>query len=104
VTADALAASYLRALEIVDVIEANHSYRNLAPYGEPQLGRRGLYQSVPDGTNPETAFLWILNLSDGRNDLLTIAERAGLPFETVRGAAETLEQHDLLERVNGHET
>ena len=28
-------------------------YRNRSPYGEPQLGRRGLYQSVPDGTNPE---------------------------------------------------
>ncbi len=35
------------------MIETNASYRNLSPYGEPQLGKRGLYQSVPDGTNPE---------------------------------------------------
>ncbi len=74
-------------------------YRNRSPYGEPQLGRRGLYQSVPDGTNPESAYLWVLNLSDDSHDLLAIAERSGLPFETVREAAQTLEQHDLLERL-----
>jgi aminopeptidase-like protein len=99
VTAESLAASFRTALEIVDLVEANVCYRNLAPYGEPQLGRRGLYQSVPDGTNPEAAYLWLLNLSDGDHDLLTIAERAGMSFETVREAAATLERHELLERL-----
>jgi aminopeptidase-like protein len=94
-----LAASYRTALEIIDVVETNASFRNRLPYGEPQLGRRGLYQSVPDGTNPELAYLWLLNLSDGRHDLLAIAERSGLPFDALRGAAATLEQHDLLERL-----
>jgi aminopeptidase-like protein len=96
---EALAASYRAALEIIDVVEANASFRNLSPYGEPQLGRRGLYQSVPDGTNPELAYLWLLNLSDGRHDLLAIAERSGLAFDAVREAATTLEEHDLLERL-----
>lgn len=99
VTADALAASFRTALQIIDVVETNRSYRNLSPNGEPQLGRRGLYQSVPDGTNPELAYLWVLNLSDGRHDLLAISERSGLPFETIRNAAETLEQHSLLEQI-----
>ena len=94
---EALAASYRTALEIIDVVETNATFRNLSPYGEPQLGRRGLYQSVPDGTNPELAYLWVLNLSDGDNDLLTIAERSGLPYETVRSAAATLAEHGLLE-------
>ena len=89
---EALAASYRAALEIIDVVETNASFRNLSPYGEPQLGRRGLYQSVPDGTNPELAYLWLLNLSDGRHDLLAIAERSGLPFDAVREAAATLER------------
>jgi aminopeptidase-like protein len=96
---EALAASYRTALEIVDVVESNRRYRNLSPHGEPQLGRRGLYQSVPDGTNPEAAYLWLLSLSDGSADLLTIAERSGLPFEAVRAAAATLEEHRLLERA-----
>jgi aminopeptidase-like protein len=100
VTPESLASSYRTALAIVDVIETNARYRNLSPYGEPQLGRRGLYQSVPDGTNPESAYLWVLNLSDGKHDLLAIAERSGLPFATVRAAAETLEQHELLERAS----
>ena len=99
VTAESLASSFRCALAIIDLIETNGRYRNRAPYGEPQLGRRGLYQSVPDGTNPETAFLWVLNLSDGDHDLLSIAERSGLPFETVSAAAETLEAHDLLEQI-----
>jgi aminopeptidase-like protein len=99
VSAGALASSFKRALEIVDIVETNARYRNLSPHGEPQLGRRGLYQSVPDGTNPETAYLWLLSLSDGGHDLLEIAERSSLPFATVREAARTLEAHELLERL-----
>jgi aminopeptidase-like protein len=99
VTPEALGNSFHAALAIIDVVETNTTYRNLSPYGEPQLGRRGLYQSVPDGTNREAAYLWLLNLSDGDNDLLAIAERSGLPFESVRAAAQTLDQHDLLEQI-----
>jgi aminopeptidase-like protein len=98
-TPAALAGSFRTALAIIDVVETNATYRNRSPYGEPQLGRRGLYQSVPDGTNPEAAYLWLLNLSDGENDLLAIAERSGLTFEAVRDAALTLEEHDLVERL-----
>ena len=98
-TADALGSAFTTALTIIDLLETNVSYRDLSPYGEPQLGKRGLYQSVPDGTNPELAYLWLLSLSDGDTDLLAIAERSGLPFETIRTAAETLERHELLEEV-----
>jgi aminopeptidase-like protein len=104
VTSGALAASFRAALEIIDVVETNATYRNLSPYGEPQLGRRGLYQSVPDGTNPEAAYLWLLNLSDGSSDLLAIAERSGLPFEAMRTAAVTLKQHGLLEDLEAAAT
>ncbi len=88
--------------EILGVIEGNCRYRNTQPKGEPQLGRRGLYGSVGGwaalGLN-EAAMLWVLNLSDGEWSLLDIAERAGLRFESVRAAAEALEQHSLLERI-----
>ena len=36
-------------------------------------------------------------LSDGTNDLMTIAERSQLPYAQVREAAEALRRHDLLE-------
>jgi aminopeptidase-like protein len=97
VTAPALGEALHVLLAIIDVVETNTSYVNLLPFGEPQLGRRGLYQSVPDGTRPETALLWVLNLSDGTNDLMTIAERSQLPYAQVRDAAEALRRHDLLE-------
>ena len=99
VTAEALGSAFRTALTIIDLLETNASYRNLSPYGEPQLGKRGLYQSVPDGTNPELAYLWLLSLSDGNSDLLAIAERSGLPYDAIHRAAETLERHELLERV-----
>jgi len=99
VSAEALGSAFTTALTIIDLLETNGRYRNLSPFGEPQLGKRGLYQSVPDGTNPELAYLWLLSLSDGDSDLLAIAERSGLAFAAIRSAAETLERHELLERV-----
>ena len=42
------------------------------------------------------ALLWVLNLSDGRHSLLDIAERSGLGFDSICGAAETLEACGLL--------
>ena len=99
VTGDALASAFRVALEIIDVVDTNATYRNASPRGEPQLGRRGLYQSVPDGTNPEAALLWTLNLADGEHDLLAIAERSSLPYRAILAAAATLEEHGLLERL-----
>ncbi|HEY7104782.1 MAG TPA: DUF4910 domain-containing protein [Acidimicrobiia bacterium] len=89
-------------LELVDVLEGNRRYRNTNPRGEPQLGRRGLYRSIGatvDRHATELALLWVLNLSDGDHDLLAIAERSGLSFATVRGAADVLLEHHLLEPV-----
>jgi aminopeptidase-like protein len=86
------------ALE-VDVLEGNRTYVNLSPKGEPQLGRRGLYQDIggePNRQEAQMAMLWVLNLSDGEHSLLDIAEQSGLPFEVIRRAAERLAEHELL--------
>jgi aminopeptidase-like protein len=40
--------------------------------------------------------LWVLNLSDGRNSLLDIAEKANLHFDLLENAAGALLQHGLL--------
>jgi aminopeptidase-like protein len=94
-----LADSLQKAGEIVEILEGNAAYVNLSPKGEPQLGRRGLYGSLgggAEGREREHALLWVLSLSDGRNTLLDISERSGLPFGLVRSAAEALLGHDLL--------
>ncbi len=98
VSAERLAESLAVVRGIVDVLEANRRYRNLAPYGEPQLGKRGLYRAT-GGTNiPDLnlAMLWVLQLSDGRCDLAAIAERSKLPFATIRVAADHLRDAGLL--------
>ncbi|WP_400191536.1 DUF4910 domain-containing protein [Hymenobacter sp. B81] len=81
------------------VLEHNHRYQNLSPYGEPQLGRRGLYKHVGgglDGYQWQMALLWVLNQSDGQHSLLDVAEHSGLPFALLRRAARQLAAVDLL--------
>jgi aminopeptidase-like protein len=93
-----LADSLRVCAAILSVVEANHRYRNLNPYCEPQLGRRNLYRSTGGETigSEINARLWVLNLSDGEHSLLDIAERSGLPFAAIRDAAELLSQNGLL--------
>jgi aminopeptidase-like protein len=96
---DALGDSFALYLSVLDVLEQNGRYQNLNPKGEPQLGKRGLYRSVAGGSNREAALLWVLNLSDGRHDLIDISDRAVLPFRAVREAADALEDVELLRRL-----
>jgi aminopeptidase-like protein len=101
IDADALAGSLRLVENTVEVLEQNLTYRNLSPKGEPQLGRRGLYETLGGTTasaakERQLALLWILNQSDGGADLLAIAERSGLPFERLRAATEDLLTAGLL--------
>jgi len=97
-----LAHSLTTCLSVFYVLENNRSYCNQNPKCEPQLGRRGLYREMGgnrDTKLQETAMLWVLNLSDGQHNLLDIAERSGLAFETVHEAAGLLLHHGLLKEV-----
>jgi len=98
VSAERLAESLAVVRGIVDVLEANRRTTNLAPYGEPQLGKRGLYRATGGTAIPDLnlAMLWVLTLSDGKHGLLDIAERARLPFATIRVAADHLRDAGLL--------
>ncbi|MFB9929464.1 DUF4910 domain-containing protein [Amycolatopsis halotolerans] len=81
------------------VLDRNRRYVNLSPYGEPQLGKRGLYDSLggrSDAKQAQLAMLWVLSLSDGDHSLLDIAERADLPFGAVAAAADALQAAGLL--------
>lgn len=104
VTPAALGGSFEMARSILTIADRNGTYVNLNPYCEPQLGRRGLYGMVGGHTSPkqfELAMLWVLNQSDGGNDLLGIARRSGLAFELIAEAAEALAKHGLLREAIG---
>ena len=93
-----LAESLALLRTIVEVLERDNSFENCNPMCEPRLGARGLYPSVggQDASLDQLALLWVLNLSDGRHTLLDIAERAQLPFATIRDAADALQRVKLL--------
>ncbi|TMR92181.1 DUF4910 domain-containing protein [Nonomuraea basaltis] len=88
----------------VRVLEGNRRYQNLSPYGEPQLGTRGLYGSLggrSDTKQAQMAMLWVLSLSDGLNSLLDIAERSSLPFQALADAAHALQSAGLVKEWMG---
>ena len=117
ISAEALAGSLAAYLATAAVLEerlcarahqarsqppaAGRRYRNLEPFGEPQLGRRGLYGGLGGAGRKEfeIAMLWVLNQSDGEHSLDDIAERSGLPPGVVGEAAEALREAGLLEEV-----
>ncbi|MEU3273755.1 DUF4910 domain-containing protein [Saccharomonospora sp. NPDC006951] len=99
VTPAAMADTLRACLDTFGVLDRNRRYVNLSPFGEPQLGRRGLYESLggrSDAKQAQLAMLWVLNLSDGEHDLLGIAERSGLPFDSLVVAADALCAAGLL--------
>jgi aminopeptidase-like protein len=98
VSAEHLAESLDVVRSIVDIIDENRAYTNLAPDGEPQLGQRGLYRGTGGTDIPDLnlAMLWILTLSDGATDLIAIAERSMMPWGSIVAAANLLRDGGLL--------
>ncbi len=102
-------ASTLADLELAAV------YDNMSPYGEPQLGSRGLYPSLNNGSTSWGSssdgradgrvqlerILWALNGSDGETRMLDIAARAGCPVADLRETVELLETAGLLQFSSG---
>ena len=93
----------LQCLEaICEELDSSIYLRNTAPQGEPQLGKRGLYDAV-GGMSPkdrQLIMLWILNQSDGMRSIQRIARRAGFELSQVRRVADELEAAGLLQDVD----
>lgn len=93
-----LAQSLQVCVSAIEVLENDQTFVNQSPFCEPQLGKRDLYRSTGGlSINEEIhARLWVLNLSDGGNSLLDIAERSGFSFSAIHEAASLLQSKDLL--------
>ena len=103
VRVESMVDSFSKVAAVINVLENNTRFVNLNPKCEPRLGKRGLYANVGgqrQGLFDEMALLWVLNLSDGDWDLLSIAERAGIRFDAIQAAAEALEKVGLLRRAD----
>jgi aminopeptidase-like protein len=85
----------------ISLIEANGTYRATC-LGEPQMGRRGLYPTLSQrgsGLEVET-MMNILTFADGQRDLISLAERIGVPAEACIPIIARLLQERLLERID----
>jgi aminopeptidase-like protein len=97
-----LADSLSKYLAVLYILENNKKYINTNPLCEPQLGRRGLYGAMggrKDTDALEMSMLWVLNLSDGGNSLLDIAEKSGYEFSIINDVTKILLDHKLLSEV-----
>jgi aminopeptidase-like protein len=103
ISAEHLSESYKIISRLIDVLENNDTYVNTNPKGEPQLGKRGLYNAIGGDTQAAQkimAMLWILNLSDGECSLLDISRRADTPFDLIFSAAQLLQENGLLKKAD----
>ena len=98
---ETMADAFDSCVEILDGLDNDAKWQNLSPWGEPQLGKRGLYPPV-GGLHADSevmAMLWVLNQSDGTRSLLDVAELSGMPFAALRRAAAKLRAGGLLEEA-----
>ena len=99
IKAEKLQDSLNKYSEIVFILENNAKFINLNPKGEPQLGRRGIYDML-GGIRKEridqNAILWVLNLSDGQHTILDISARSGISFRQIKETADLLLSKNLL--------
>lgn len=98
-----LEESLKRYLDVVYVLENNRTYQNQMPYGEVQLGKRGLYPTLSRGNDKSqlvAAYQWLLNCSDGKHDIIAIAERSGLDTKLLIEACNTLVKEGLLKEIH----
>lgn len=81
--------------------ECNATYISTVQNGEPMLRKHGLYLGLGSQKQNDdliSKILYLLNYSDGTNDLLSIAERAGTSVTQLVPLAEQLLEKKLLLR------
>ena len=105
--------SLIRSADEIDRLLQTFEYaghfRNLFPFGEPQLGRRKLYPGVnshqtwkqgsenqPTDPNFRKRMLFILNYSDGAHSIIDIAQRCGCTVSDLIPVIDALEDAGLI--------
>ena len=99
ISCEGLVSSYEVLKKVVVHIENDRKYMNLFPKGEPQLGKRGLYDHLGggnDGREFQMALLWVLNFSDGKHTITDIAIRSGMNVEILHKAVLALLKNGLV--------
>lgn len=100
VSFEAMEKSVQKYIDVIELIEKNEKYINKMPYCEPQLGKRDLYPTLGSQKGTQdfvTAMMWILNLSDGENDLISISEKSKISVKDLIPVVDKLIENGILE-------
>lgn len=97
VTAQGLQESLVMHQHILHIIEHDCMPTSLI-YGEPQLGKRGLYPSLSiKGSSAQARnLLDLISYADGNHSLLEIANLCEVPFEKIYSDFKTLCEHHII--------
>lgn len=98
ISPEGFAGSYRVMTQVIDILENNEKFR-VKVLCEPQLGKRGLYPTISKKGSYDAIFTQrdLIAYSDGRNDLIDISERIGVPVSELIPIKNKLVENDLLE-------
>lgn len=91
----ALKESIEMYFNIMQTLEWNDKYINQLPYGEPQLGKRGLYTGELS-REEVMQIMYVLQYSDGTNDLIDIADRMRVSVHDLEKIMKLLLQNKII--------
>ena len=100
VSEEGFQGAYDAMMEVVNILEKNARYR-MKVLCEPQLGKRGLYSDISRKGIYDTILVQrdVISYCDGRNDLLDLSERIGVPVSDIIDIIDRLKDNDLLEET-----
>lgn len=103
ITFSALQESIELYLKVFFAIENEATYQNLLPYGEPNLGKRGLYPTLGSQRGQAGVvkrIMYLLNYSDGSMPLSAIASKADCSISELSETAVELQAQGLLKDIS----
>ncbi len=100
VTPAGLDGGYRAIRRAIEAIEKNKRYR-VTVFGEPQMGKRGLYPTLSTKKTHEQVRLMmnLISLCDGQHSLLEIAEKLKTPIWELYKLTDKLVEHGLVETI-----
>jgi aminopeptidase-like protein len=97
VTAEGLDGGYNAIKSAIEALEQN-KFPKVNVFGEPQLGKRGLYPTLSTKftSNEVRLMMDLITWSDGTKSLLEIADICDVPIWELYPIVEKLSDHQLL--------
>lgn len=96
-----LSGAYSVMVQCIEALENNQRYK-VQCFGEPQLGKRGLYPTISQkGNYDEVAALTnFIAYADGKNDLIDISDIIGVPIKNLLPIVEKLKTAGLIKAAD----